>query len=138
MDFNMPPEIDSVTLSEAGVPCKILSPKTAGPLMNDGVAVTITTYGPDSATYRKAEKESNTARMSALARHEIFDEDRAAIEVLAKITIAWTGVKNRDGSDIACGFDAACKLYTRFPIIRDQVANHVGSRKAFIGSSPGA
>lgn len=138
MDLNLPQEMDSRTLSEAGVTLKILSPRDGQPLMNQGKPVAITTFGPDSKAYRDAEREVNKRRVMAMARQEEFDEDRAAIEVLARVTRSWTGILNKEGAEVACSFEAACGLYTLFPIIRDQVAAHVGNRRNFIAASPGA
>lgn len=133
----LPDFMNTTEKSEAGVTFPVLRLDTGEPLINGSEAVTITVKGPDSKAYRDAARAIQVKRVKALSAGGEFDDDRAECELLAAVTIAWTGM--HDGKQAApCNAENALMLYTRFPAVKDQVSGRVSSRRHFIkGSSPG-
>lgn len=133
----LPDCMNTTELSEKGITFPVLRLDTGEPLMNGSEAVTITCRGPDSKAYRDAARAVQQKRVKTLAAGHEFDEDTAEIELLAAITIAWTGM--HDGKASApCNPENVALLYKQFPVVKDQVASRVSSRRHFIkGSSPG-
>lgn len=131
----LPDCMNTTEKSEAGVTFPVLRLDTGQPLMNGATPVTITVKGPDSVQYRTASRDVLTRRTKTLAAGGEFDDDRAEVELLAAVTIAWTGM--HDGKNEApCTFENAVKLYTEFPVVKDQINGRVNSRRYFTKGSP--
>lgn len=133
----LPDCMDTVEKSEAGITFPVLRLDTGEPLVNGETPVTITVKGPDSAAYKRAYRETQNKRLKAVAAGLEFDDEQAEIELLAAVTMSWTGF--HDGkSEAPCTPENAALVYKRFPVVKDQVQNRVSSRRNFIkGSSPG-
>lgn len=132
----LPDIMDTVEKSEAGITFPVLRLDTGEPLINGETPVTITVKGPDSAAYRKAARDVQQKRIKIVSAGGEFDDEQAEIELLAAVTIAWTGF--HDGKAAAqCTPENAALVYKRFPVVKDQVNARVSSRRNFIkGSSP--
>jgi len=92
--------------------------------------------GPDSVRQRQAIEKMASERLEAndptpLSAAELFDRQTRG---LAIATISWSEFK-LDGEVYKLTEENAYKLYTRFPFIRDQVADRAGRRSAFFASS---
>lgn len=102
---------------------------------------TITLLSNDSAAARKARRELTDARMEKIARNpagmltpqSAQDQERVNCELLAKLTVAWTGFTMGD-EDMPCNYANAVKLYTEVIAIREQVDRAVQVRANFIGA----
>ncbi len=97
---------------------------------------TIKIAGPDSMRQRKAIEKMAAERMASedpapLGPQELFDRQTHG---LAASTISWSPFK-LDGDVYECTEENAYKLYTRFPFIRDQIADKAGRRSAFFDLS---
>lgn len=118
------------TAQEAGLEVEIRDPngKKAG--------FSIKIAGPDSTRQRKAIEKLAAERMASddftpLSPQELYDRQTRG---LASATISWTPFK-LDGEVCDLTEENAYKLYTRYPFIRDQVAERAGRRSAFFVSS---
>ena len=113
---------------EAGVEIEIRDPN------GKKLGITIKVAGPDSTRQRKAIEKMAAERLASddptpLGPQELFDRQTRG---LAFATLSWNEFK-LDGSIYALTEDSAYKLYSRFPFIRDQVAEKAGRRSAFFG-----
>jgi hypothetical protein len=138
MDFDFK-GMDTKTLSEEGVDMPVRS--MGGKPLRDkhDKPVTIKLLGPDSMVYRKANRDMVRKRVRANAVGEtetsFDDEDAENISLLARLTVGWSGVNDPKGDPIPFSYDAAVQLYTRYPVIRDQVDLFVANRGNFISAS---
>lgn len=132
----LPDCMNTVEKSEAGITFPVLRLDTGEPLINGETPVTVTVKGPDSVAYRNAARDIQVRRTKTIAAGGKFDDDQAEIELLAAVTIAWTGF--HDGkTEAQCTPENAAKVYAEFPVFKDQVNFRVSSRRNFIkGSSP--
>lgn len=130
--------IDTLPASETGADMTVLG--LDGQPMQDAEKQTLTIrlLGPDSPTYRRLMRAQVTKRMPQ-GEGESPDRDRLqaeaeadAIDLMAACTVGWTGFNDRDGAPIACTRQAATALYTRYPVIREQVDSFIFSRKNFL------
>jgi hypothetical protein len=111
---------------EAGVEIEIRDPN------GKKLGITIRVAGPDSARQRKAIEKMAADRLASddptpLSPAELFDRQTRG---LAFATLSWNQFK-LDGGIYELSEDSAYKLYSRFPFIRDQVAEKAGRRSAF-------
>lgn len=111
---------------EAGIDVEIKDPS------GKKLGFTIRIAGPDSIRQRKAIEKLAAERLSSddptpLSPGELFDRQTRG---LAGATISWTAFK-LDGGIYELTETNAYALYTRFPFIRDQVAEKAGRRSAF-------
>jgi hypothetical protein len=102
---------------------------------NKKLGFSIRIAGPDSIRQRRAIEKMAAERMASddptpLSPQELFDRQTRG---LASSTISWTPFK-MDGGVYELTEENAYKLYTRFPFIRDQVAERAGRRSAFFVS----
>lgn len=141
MDFALP-GMDTKTLSDEGVAMPIKDIKTGLPLNGaDGQPVTITVLGPDSKANRMAARAAVRKRLRSMTIAETvganegaaFDAEEAeSIDMLASITVGWTGICTTKKEPIPCTKETAAELYRAFPAVRDQVDAFVASRLNFI------
>lgn len=136
MDFDLP-GMDTKTLSEEGVAMPVKNLTTGEPMVGkDGKPVTITLLGPDSIVWRKQTRQAVRKRLKAVSAGtdaDTFDADEAeAVDMLARATVAWTGICTTKGEPIPCTYETATALYAAFPVIRDQADNFVSLRLNFI------
>jgi len=102
---------------------------------NKKLGFSIRIAGPDSIRQRRAVEKMAAERMASddptpLSPQDLYDRQTRG---LASSTISWTPFK-MDGGVYELTEENAYKLYTRFPFIRDQVAERAGRRSAFFAS----
>jgi hypothetical protein len=111
-----------------------------------GAPVTIGLLGPDSATYRRLQREQVQRRLARAAATNGAPPDAATFEsdendatgMLVALTIRWAGVNTPAGEAIPCTPEAVRSLYDRYPAIRDQVDTWVVARRNFMTALPAA
>ena len=139
MEFALPSDVDTLQLSEEGVAVPILSLATGLPIvMGDGEnaqPVTITVKGSDSKAYAAATLDMERKRNKVLGAGGDFDHIEAQCEVLSRVTVAWTGLADKQGRPAQCTPENAKALYQAAPTIRDQIAHRVANRSNFIRAS---
>ena len=93
MNFDVS-QLDTRTLSEAGVPMPIKHPRTNAPILGkDGKPVTITLLGPNSAKAKAVNRELQARRADFAARGvkmEPKDFERERFDLLVALTTGWT------------------------------------------------
>ena len=103
--------------------------------------------GPDSPTYRRLLHANTQKRILAAAEAaergekivpDPLEAEADAIEVMAQCTLGWRGFLSPDGEPIEFSTDAARELYSRFPVIREQVDAFMTRRVNFLPVSPSA
>lgn len=142
LEINLP-EVDTIAKSEAGVTFPIISLKTGEAMVNCGVPVTITVKGPDSVAYRDALRAIDRKRVELVrdapnGELTTAQQDALQSEMIAAVTVAWTGMLSKDGQEAPCTRENAQALYMRFPAIRDQIAIRADNRRNFTTASPDA
>lgn len=135
--------IDTKTLSEAGVDVVIKKLNSSEPLLAaNGEPVSIKVLGPDSGKYRTLSRAQIRKRLAKRAAGETeiteadMDEtDRDAIEMMAGCTVGWKNVLDKAGKPIPCTVENAIKLYTYYPVLREQVDLFISERSNFLQAS---
>lgn len=119
----------------------ILSPATGAP-------VTLTLLGADSPQARRIDYRTRAAfqtrvltratsgkKSAGITADDIADQETQEIELLAALTIDWSGVIDADGAPCPCTLDNARDLYTGDADIREQALLFVGDRTRFFAPS---
>ncbi len=117
--------LDTLTLSEEGVPMPVAHPKTRKALIgSNGTPITVTLLGKNSDTARaamrrQADRASERASRGIVSSPE--DRERNDAEFLAACTKAWT-FDQMDGAPFPCTSQNAEKLWSdqRFRWLREQ------------------
>lgn len=124
-------QFDTVSSANSGAKLELTDANGAAVLKADGTPLTITLLGKDSDVWVKAENAARNRRLAQGPRMKLTAEalESEAISALAKVTVAWD-------FDEPCTYEAAVRLYTRFPLIREQVDLFVGDRANFTKASP--
>jgi hypothetical protein len=140
MDFALD-GIDTLRGSVAGAPLTVAG-IDGRPLLNSkGEPHVITLLGPDSPVYQRLVHQQTQKRIDAAAAAHAKGETAPAdpeeakadaIDVMARCTKGWTGFLDRQGAPIEFSVDAARQLYTRFPVIREQVDSFIVQRRNFL------
>ncbi len=139
MDFNLPREVDTLKRSEEGVSFPILSPLTGDPIKVDGTTpFTITACGSDSERYANAVLEADRKALKIKESGSEYPTNERVADILAAVTTGWTGVKAKDGGDVAFTAANARLLYLGAPEVRDQIFARVTRRVNFIKASSDA
>lgn len=130
--------IDSTPLSNVGVAMEVMHPNGLDPLKNEeGQPVTITLLGSDSEAYqtiarRLMNERVHRNRVAGRPMKDVAEEQaRGDLELLAGATVGWSGIADANGP-IAFSKEAAKLLYTKYPWIREQADNFVGTRANFL------
>jgi hypothetical protein len=125
--------------SEAGIPVKILHPKTNIPL-----GFTITACGTDSETYKKAQRKQLNRRLEHSQRNRNNKIARTAeemeaegLDILIACTKAWhTGdrpeIEMNEGEWLPCTPENVRQVYEDFAWIKEQVDQEIGDRANFL------
>ena len=125
-------EFDSKTLSESGVECKLIHPRTGLP---SGAAVVV--HGLDSERFRTAIAEQarkiNDLRAEA-AGAEVDDEAKKAfgLSLLASCTSGFVNLADENGEPLQYSHAAAVDFYARSPSAREQVDVFLMNRANFL------
>ncbi len=133
MDFS---KIDTSAVN-AGSKMTVLDVNGVPLLKPDKSPITITLRGKDSDAYIAHENQATNRRLQQGARVKLTSEGLKAdvIAGLAKCTVAWDGIGIGE-DETACSYEAAVRLYTLAPDIKDQVAAFVEDRANFLKPSP--
>jgi hypothetical protein len=138
------PSIDTVTAAEAGVEVPMKNLDGITPLLNaNKEPVFISLLGGDSKQYRAANRAMQRTKLEQaqrnrgqLATDEQLDEAQAEeIKLLAQMTTGWRGVIDSKGKEVPFTYEGAIFVYTRFPVIREQVDAAIVNRTHFIRPS---
>jgi len=101
---------------EDGAEMEVLHPATG-----EKTGVFLMIRGVDSKSFRKASADFNRKKAKG------DDHDSLAMDLTVAITAGWRGIKNMEFSP-----DAARKLYTDSPAIRNQVDSFFTVRRNFM------
>lgn len=141
MQFDLA-QVDTKTLSEAGVDMPVRNIKGEPLIARNGKPITIKLLGPDSNKYRALTRAQVRKRLTQMADGKPtlsdaeFDEtERDLLDVLVACTLSWDNVLDTDGKLIAHSDDAALNLYLNYPVIREQVDGFLSSRANFLQAS---
>ena len=129
-------KLNTAAKSNEGAWMPLRDPGTFQVLLDDAEApVQIQLAGVDSDIYRKAQRRITNMRLSSkrgmspkLTAEEMEAE---ALDILARCTMAWTGIVE-NGKSVPCDYDNARKLYATYPWIREQVDAFVNDRANFL------
>lgn len=131
--------LDTHTLSEAGVPMKMIHPRNRAPVVrSDGALVTITLLGRASDTYRAARRRIEERQAEQAARGIVptrEEQERDDIETLVSCTKDWT-IEQMDGQPFPFSEANARLLWSdkRFPWLRNQAIAHMQDDGNFLAS----
>lgn len=141
MQFDLA-QIDTKTLAETGVEMPVKSLDGKPLIARNGDPVVISVLGSDSAKYRTLTRAQLRKRMEAMAagkqaltEAEMDETERDVIDVLVACTVGWKGVLTTEGEPIPFSEDNVRKLYTNYPVIREQVDEFISKRANFISAS---
>lgn len=127
-------DLDTELSADGSAVLEVLD-KAGAPLADkDGTPVTITLLGKDSDAFKTRSNAIDNRRYAQGARLKLTAEalKADAASVLAKCTVAWTGITDD------CTYENAVRLYSRVTAIREQVDVFVGDRGNFSKASPGS
>lgn len=116
---------DLVAHQDRGAECQIVHPVDGTPL-----DITLIVAGPDSDTQRRARLETTDALMAFAGRPPASEQERLAVEQLAKCVVSWR-VK-QDGQDVPFSLTAVVRMLTRFAFVREQVDAFAASRAPYM------
>lgn len=115
---------DLIAYQDRGAECVITDPVDGTP-----TDIVLIVAGPDSDTQRRARLATTDALMAYAGRPPADEQERLAIEQLAKCVVGWR-VK-QGGADVPFSFSAAVRLLTKFRFIREQVDAFAASREPY-------
>lgn len=124
-------QFDTKTRANKGVEMELNDIRTGKP-----AGAFITLLGKDSDEFRAVKDERSrmiAERVSTGDRTEFTLEegDVMACEMLARCTVAWRELENKDGQ-IAFSTEAAKALYLQYPAIREQANVFIADRANFV------
>jgi hypothetical protein len=123
---------DTVGLSESGVDFALIDPHTVQP--SEAI---VRLAGPDSSTYREAEKRALRLQAARL-RSEGTDtmvamSDDERVELLASCVLGWRGLTEND-QELPFSPENARRVLTSYPVIRRQIDGFVSNAANFLAS----
>jgi hypothetical protein len=136
--------VDTKSLSDCGVQMvvrKLNSPDAL--IARNGMPVTITLLGPDSAAYRDFSREQVRKRIARaqdqkdLSTVDFQQVEADGLELLINCTVEWENVLDTSGLPIECNPDNVRALYVGYPVVREQVDSFVVSRANFLPPQQG-
>ncbi|MCL4715461.1 MAG: hypothetical protein KJZ75_11170 [Hyphomonadaceae bacterium] len=138
LQFDLPAGLDTQAQSEAGVTFPLMDINTGEQAAMDGVKMTLTLKGADSAAWANAAIEIERRNRLKLAAGEKIDEVGDMCEQLAAVTTAWTGFRTLDKKDAPCTPDNVAAAYRIAPAIRAQAYARATNRANFTRRSQDA
>ncbi|MCM2293032.1 hypothetical protein NAC44_11935 [Allorhizobium sp. BGMRC 0089] len=123
---------ENLRLQEEGISVEIIGPT------NKPTGLVIDIYGPDSTRAAKASAELSRIIEQQAASDSNLDNDspemlrNRQILYLAKLTKGWNIPPMVDGEALAFSEENAVRLYTKYPIIENQVRFKADRRGSFI------
>ena len=113
----------------------LLNPGNGEPLVDDtGAAIGLRLLGKDSEIYRAAQRSVTNRRLNLKGNASITAEriETEANEILAKCTVAWTGIVFK-GETLECNVANAKDIYKEVPWLKEQVDEFIAERANFLG-----
>ena len=105
------------------------------PLTGEALGATITLIGTDSKAFRDLAKQRATAALKRTKEEqESFDVDASSVELLAKCTLAWSGIEE-GGKSVEFSQENAVKMYSKYHWLKEQVDRFIGDRANFLPSA---
>ena len=124
---------DTRAASEAGAPMRVYGPD--GSLLMDGdEPVTITLCGADSPKFSAAQKAIAKRRGMQAARNGSDRELNDLIELMADVTVGWSGIDYLGQAPFPCTKANAIRLYTDLRWLLEQVISFVTERANYLGN----
>jgi hypothetical protein len=128
-------KFNTTVLANKGVEVELKDLKTGA-----GAGAYITILGTDSETYqalkeeraREAAARIESGKGNDLSRDELL---RLTVETLARCTTGWRNLDAEEedgGGALVFSHEAAVKLYTKYPAIRDQINREIADRANFV------
>lgn len=155
--FAMLDALDTRTLSDRGVDMQVKHVGTNDPVfvtvetVSDGnsapecvrIPFTLRLLGPDADKYLALQRQVSATRMQRAQdasrsagtldpATEMRAIDEEEVDMLAAITVAWTGVLGEDLQAIPCTPDNVRAMFRQFPAVRDQASRFVQNRVNFL------
>lgn len=133
--------LDTLTLSEEGMPMPLINPRTRTPIRNeDGTPLTITLLGRHSEAFRETLRNSQQGRADLTSRGiAISDEhrEREDIATLVACTRDWT-LQLLDGKEFPCTPQNVRKLWNdqRFRGLRESAIAFILADGNFLRDLP--
>lgn len=126
---------DTVAAADEGALMTVEHPTTGQPLTQpDGSPVTIRLLGQDSKRWRGYVHRTANKRLQSRKTRQTAEEIEAEnTEGWVALTMGWSGIV-LEGRPLDCTPENARLIYTRFPFIREQVAEFVSDRANFLRS----
>lgn len=114
---------------------ELLNPSDGTVLMNDAgdEPLTITLYGSDSDTFRKAVRAYGNKKLNQKGnkKQSVEELEQTSSRLLANVTQCWSNIVE-SGELLECTEKNAMHLYTEYPWIREQVDEFVNERSNFL------
>ncbi len=143
MQFDLA-KVDTKTLSEAGVDMPVKTMDGEPLVARNGQPITVRLLGPDSNKYRALTRAQVRKRMAAMADGKVtlseaeFEEtERELLDILVACTVGWSNVLDTEGAEIPFAEDNVRKLYSNYPVVREQVDTFLANRANFLRASSG-
>ncbi|WP_029311616.1 hypothetical protein [Acidiphilium angustum] len=139
MSFDLA-QLDTYSLSEAGVPMELIHPGTLAPITDDdGDIVSVSLRGRNSDVYRAAMRKVQQRRTERRARNLIQTEDETRAddyEVIAACTVGWT-LKVLDGQPFPCTPENVRRLWAdrRFSWLFEQASQFIVTDANFLATA---
>lgn len=98
---------------------------------DNGEPVTITLLGAESTVLKsELRKRAKKAIQSGKKNIDIEQVEREAADMLAALTVSWTGL-SENGEPLVFSKQAASEIYFKYSWLRDQVDSFVNDRQNF-------
>jgi hypothetical protein len=136
--------IDTREKAEAGVAMTLKKADDRTPILNARKEpVQLILMGSDSAAYRREQRILTKERLriseAKMSEEDTFQAREAAeIAMLAKLTIGWPGMLDKNDKSMPFSYEGAVELYTTYPIAREQADTFIATRAHFTKVSSGA
>lgn len=130
--------IDTTATANEGVDLELRGPDGALLTQDNGTPITIKLLGKDSDVFVREINANSNRALKQRGKPQTAEAQRAdAIRLLAKCTVSWNGIKV-SGEALACTYENAVAIYSKFAFIREQVDEFIAERANFTKASPTA
>lgn len=132
-------DLDTSSLADEGVWCRLVHPVSGAALAAGGRAVRVRVLGIDGARFRALQRRIAARRSDHLmANRGRLDADVAAeldLDLLTGATVGWENVYLPGGVEFAFSQANARRLYGERPWIAEQVDRFIADRANFLRAS---
>lgn len=135
MDLN---KFDTKTKANQGVPMELRDLDGEVCMQDNGDPVTILLLGIDSDKYQKIESKVADERLKSSmsgGRMKLKSAEltEGRIKLLTACTVGWDGI-TEGGEPLECSQQNVERVYTDYPLIREQVNTFINDRSNFLGN----